>query len=206
MTAASDTFWQEIQARADALKAEHARRLSVPCPQPRCNAPIGQPCRTPNGWAAHHKARERALAGTPAAKPHKHRLTDPQAEWIEWTAEAGVTYAADQRANYGGDARNRTVADALLKHGYVEQFDTTGDGERKLRLTAEGWRAYWHHKLIIRRLPNGRHETTCPCVKPNGAEAAVTPWWDHHHPDYPNGIYHIRIECGDVTIAKTEIR
>lgn len=168
MTAESDTFWQEIQARADARRAERDRRLSVPCPQPRCLAPVGHPCRTPNGWAAHHKARDRALAGTPAAKPRKHRLTDPQLEWIEWTAEAGVTYAADQYATMGGDARDRTVADALLKHGYVEHFATGEGGERMLRLTAEGWRAYWHHPRIIIRLPNERHETTCPCVKPSG--------------------------------------
>lgn len=144
--------------------ADRERRLSVPCPQPRCPAGVGDLCRTPNGWLTYHKAREKAVSGVSAAKPRKHRLTDAQAQRIEWAAEAGVYYAAGQYANLRGDAAERAVADALLRAKLIQQVGTGDDGqERVLQLTADGWRTYWHHRLVIRRLPDDRHVATCPC-------------------------------------------
>jgi hypothetical protein len=139
--------------------------LSVPCPMPRCGKPPGWACTTPNGWATLHKARIRAALGqTPAApKPRKHRLTEAQAQRVEWAAEHGRIYAADQYATLGGDAAERACADALLRHGLVTQVDTTRSGERVLKLTADGWRAYHHDPKVIRRVPDDQHPGICPC-------------------------------------------
>lgn len=144
--------------------------LSVPCPQPRCHARAGQDCTTPNGWAAFHKARDRASRGEQPkpAKPRRHRLSEAQAERVEWAARLGRYFAPDQYAQFGGNAAERAVADALQRHGLVEQFDTTESGERVFRLTEAGWRAYWHDPKVIRRLPDERHTELCPCA---GAEA-----------------------------------
>lgn len=156
--------------RRHAVESEFAarRRLArtVACPMPRCRAPIGADCRTPNGYAALHAARVRAAsAGTaPKAKPRRHRLTDAQAQRIETAAEHGRIFAADQYGTLRGDAAERAVADALLRAGLVEQVRVLDSGERELRLTAEGWRTYWHHRLPIRRLPEARHAGTCPCA------------------------------------------
>jgi hypothetical protein len=150
----------------DAIYAELiAARLSVPCPMPRCRAGVGRNCTTPNGWRTYHRAREKAAYGEPATptKPRKHRLTEAQAQRIEAAAHYGQIYAADQHATLGGDAAERAVADSLLRHNLVEQTATTPSGERVLQLTADGWRTYWHHRLIIRHLPDDRHSTTCPC-------------------------------------------
>lgn len=139
--------------------------LTFACPRPRCPARVGEHCTTPNGWSTNfHKERIDLAYGRTKPKPCKHRLTDSQAQRIEWAAEHGTYYAAGQHAHFGGDAAERAVADALLAHGYVEEAAVDGYGERCLRLTAEGWRTYWHHRLVIRRLPDGRHDTTCPCV------------------------------------------
>lgn len=157
----------EVLADPDATyQQRHAARLSEPCPMPRCRAGVGQQCTTPNGWLAYHKARENAVLGvTPAlAKPRKHRLTDAQAQRIELAAQFGQLYAADQHAALGGDAAERVCADALERAGLVAQVGTGDDGcERIFELTAEGWRTYWHHRLVIRRLPDERHAETCPC-------------------------------------------
>lgn len=146
-------------------RAARERRLSAPCPMPRCPGRVGQDCQTPNGYRTYHKARERAVAGQPPRKPGKPRLTDAQAQRIEAAAEYEVIYAAGQYATLGGDATERAVGDALLRHGWVEQTGESPSGERTMRLTAEGWRMYWHHRLVIRRLPDGRHTETCPCAR-----------------------------------------
>lgn len=152
-----------------AVETEFAarRRLArtVVCPMPRCRAPIGADCRTPNGYAALHSVRVKAAAGTPSkVKPRRHRLTDAQAQRIETAAEHGRIFAADQYGTLRGDAADRACADALLRAGLVEQARVLDSGERELRLTADGWRAYWHHRLVIRRLPEERHAETCPCA------------------------------------------
>lgn len=141
-------------------------RQSVVCPMPRCRAQVGHPCRSPNGWGVGtHKARIWLADGEPPKQPkaRKHRLTDAQAQRIEIAAEYGQFYAAGQYANFGGDATERAVADALLRNGLVEQASADEYGERKLVLTEAGWRAYWHDPKVIRRVPDERHADTCPC-------------------------------------------
>jgi hypothetical protein len=146
-------YFATIAADAEKRRADRDARLSAPCPMPRCRAAVGEGCRTPNGWLAYHKARERAVRGEQPKPTRKHRLTDAQAQRIEVAAEYGQFCAPGQYADLGGDAAERAVADALERHG-----------ERTMRLTAEGWRTYWHHRLVIRRLPDGRHDSTCPCA------------------------------------------
>lgn len=154
-----------LESYAAKRRAERDARLSVPCPQPRCLARTGEDCRTPNGWLTYHKAREKAVRGEAPAAPRRHRLTDAQAQRIEVAAHYGQVYAAGQYANFAGDAAERAVADALVHHGLMEAVAADQYGERKLHLTAEGWRTYWHHRLVIRRLPDDQHAGTCPCAE-----------------------------------------
>ncbi len=150
----------------DRKLAEKARRLSQPCPMPRCPAGVGQECRTPNGWATYHKRRAWAVANggaEPPSKPRTHRLSDAQAQRVEWAAERGVYYAPDRWATLRGDAAERACADALERAGLVVQFDTSPDGERMFRLTDEGWKVYHTHRLVIRRFDEARHDEECPC-------------------------------------------
>lgn len=157
MTAATDAWWDlgtDYQSRQTAVRA-------VRCP--RCHAEPGQQCTTPNGWAALHKARINAAAGRQPAKRGTFRLSDAQAERLEWAAEAGVFYAPDQYAAHAGDAARRAVADALVRAGLVEETGPQQCGERALRLTAEGWRVWCTHRLVIRRFPEGQHPEACWC-------------------------------------------
>jgi hypothetical protein len=161
-------YFAAIAADAERRRADRDARLSAPCPMPRCRAGVGRDCTTPNGWLTYHKARERAVRGEATPAHRRPRLTDAQAQRIEWAAESGTYHAAGQYATLGGDATERACADALERHGYIEQYDPSDSGERKFRLTAEGWRTYWHHRLVIRRLPDGRHDSTCPCASLGG--------------------------------------
>lgn len=158
-------YFATIEAGAAKRRAERDARLSAPCPMPRCRAQVGVDCTTPNGWLTYHKARERAVRGEqPRATARRHRLTEAQAERVEIAAQHGHLYAPGQHAQFGGDAAERAVADALERHGLVEQVSADEYGERTLRLTAAGWRAYWHDRKVIRRLPEDQHSATCPCV------------------------------------------
>ena len=160
------TDWREYATPEPSYADRVLHRQSVRCPMPRCSADVGQPCRTPNGWAAGtHKARIRLADGEPAkaAKPRRHRLTEAQAQRIEIAAEHGQFYAAGQYAQFGGDAAERAVADALLRHGLVEQASVDQYGERTLVLTEAGWRAYHEDPKVIRRVPDEQHPSMCPC-------------------------------------------
>lgn len=157
-------YWGVVAAQAEVRRADRAHRLSVACPRPRCPGVVGEGCRTPNGYLTYHAARERLVRGEAPAKVRPHRLTDPQAQRIEWAAEAGVLYAAGQYATLSGDATERQVADALEKHGYIRLDGESDSGERRFVLTELGWRTYWHSRLVIRRLPEEKHESTCPCT------------------------------------------
>lgn len=160
-----DTDFEAAYAAGVTFTHRRAHILTVACPRPRCRAGLGQHCITPNGWTAnfHRERADLAYGRTKPARTRKHRLTDPQAVRIEVAAEYGQFYAAGQYANFSGDAAERAVADALLRAELVEQVAEDAY-ERTLRLTAEGWRTYWHHKLVIRRLPDDQHDSTCPCA------------------------------------------
>lgn len=160
------TTTDQLAATPMTYQERVARYRSVQCPLPRCRAGVGDECRTPNGWAAHHVARERIARGEQPkpAKPRKHRLTEAQAERIEWAAQHGRYYAAGQYAQHGGDAAERAVADALERHGLIAETVRADDGERRFELTAAGWRAYWHDPKVIRRLPEDQHAARCPCA------------------------------------------
>lgn len=129
---------------------------SVACP--RCHARPGDPCTTPNGYTTRHKDRDRALAGT-APKPRANglRLTEAQAERIERAAANGGDYWAPRpggQALFSGDGAERQVATALLDKGLFELVDAAVrnlSSEAHYRLTADGWRVYATHRLIIRR-------------------------------------------------------
>lgn len=146
-----------------------AHILTFVCPRPRCPARVGKDCLTPNGWlvaGGFHKERcDLAYGRTKPAKARRHRLTDAQAQRIEVAAETdGTITVAGTYANYSGDAADRAAGDALLNAGLMEQVAVDDYGYRTLRLTDEGWRTYWHNRLVIRRLPDQQHNTTCPCA------------------------------------------
>jgi hypothetical protein len=138
--------------------AEKAEKLKDPCDRPRCGAKPGEECKTPNGYRTHHKSRGRL-----AAVKRPHRLSDAQAQRIEWAAENGVFYAPGQWANLRGDATKRACADALERARLVEQVGWTDAGERIFRLTEAGWGAYHESPLVIRRVPDEQHPPVCPC-------------------------------------------
>lgn len=137
--------------------------LSVACP--RCKAQPGVNCRTPNGHLTVHKVRIDAGQGqqAPAAPKRPRRLSDAQAERIEWAAELGRYIAPGQYATLRGEARERTIADALARHGYIHQVGTTDAEERVFKLTADGWNAYHNDPKVIPRLPDDKHPAICPC-------------------------------------------
>ncbi len=144
----------------DQQLAKKAEKLKDECDKPYCRAKPGQECRTPNGHRTHHKTRGRV-----AAVKRPHRLSDAQAERIEWAAEQGTFEAPDQYATLRGDAKRRACADALERAGLVVQVGTTGYGWRIFALTAAGWAAYHESPLVIRRFDESRHDETCPCRK-----------------------------------------
>ncbi len=166
-----DPYRDPLAADAAGVTYVHAGAhiRTVACPRPRCPAGVGEDCRTPNGYVTgyHPERRDRAY-GRPAAPKRKPRLTDAQAQRIEIAAVHGQFHAAGQYANYSGDAAERAVADALLRAGLVEVTATDVYGERTLKLTPEGWRTYWHHRLVIRRHPDEQHDTLCPCAATAG--------------------------------------
>lgn len=127
-----------------------AARLSKPCP--RCKAPEGESCTTPNGWLTYHQVRERAVAGETVAVPKLGRLSDAQAQRIEWAAEAGQVYASHY-ANFSGDRAQITCVEKLAEKGLLVQIGDDGT-ERTFALTVAGWKVYREHRLVIRRLSN----------------------------------------------------
>lgn len=158
-------------ADAAGVTLDHRRAhvLTFDCDEPRCSGRAGQYCTTPNGWLAkgglHASRVDKAYGRTKPAKTRAHRLTDPQAEWLEHAAESDAhrLYAPDQYANLRGDAARRAKADAMERAGLIHQVAAADDGaERVFELTDTGWAAYWTHRLVIRRgTPN--HPATCPC-------------------------------------------
>ncbi len=142
----------------DRKLAEKAERLKDPCSRPRCGAKPGEECRTPNGYRTHHASRGRV-----AAVNRPHRLSDAQAQRIEWAAEQGVFEAPDQYATLRGDATKRACADALERAGLIVQVGTTEYDWRIFALTVDGWKAYHESPLVIRRVPDDKHPPICPC-------------------------------------------
>lgn len=140
--------------------------LTVACPRPRCNARVGENCATPNGWLTDfHKDRADLAYGRTRPK-RKPRLTDRQAEWLEWAAESDDhrLVGPGQQAAFRGDAAARATADAMLAAGLVHVVAEDEYGERTLELTDLGWSTYWTHRLVIRRsLDYLNHPVTCPC-------------------------------------------
>lgn len=122
--------------------------FSVPCP--RCRAAAGQPCRSPNGWAARHQVRERLARGETVIPPKLGRLTDAQAQRIEWAAEAGQVYASHHATEYG-DRAQITCVEKLAEKGLLVLVGDDGT-ERTFALTVAGWKVYREHRLVIRRL------------------------------------------------------
>lgn len=77
MTAATEMWWD----LGDSYQARQAAVTAVACPH--CHAAPGVQCRTPNGWAALHKARINVAAGharsasTPATADNHDRQGTP---------------------------------------------------------------------------------------------------------------------------------
>lgn len=115
---------------------------------------------TRKSWAAlpsgYYAASESAAAPPPEpkAKPTspKLRLSEVQAERIEWAAQSGGKTSAST-AHFTGDAAERQTVNALVAKGILAKGDLTADGyERRYHLTVFGWQVYREHRLVIRRL------------------------------------------------------
>lgn len=147
----------------DTTSDTRAATFSTICP--RCSAQPGNHCLTPNGYRTLHKVRIAAGQGQQPTAPAKrtHRLSDAQAQRIEWAAQDGRYLAPWQYAQFRGEAAERKVADALEHHGYIKQTGTTLDGYRVFELTEAGWAAYHNDPRVIRRLPDDQHPDICPC-------------------------------------------
>lgn len=173
MTAAAETTDPVTAAIMDGTYSDTVS--AVRCPRPRCYGGTwrGQSCTTPNGWGrGFHTERVRLAFGLPAPKA-KHRLSDAQAERLEWAAvhPEHHLYAPDQYAQFSGDAADRNCADAMVKAGLLELVATSPSGERTLTPTAAGWHLYHTHKLVIQRdLTHLGHPATCPCTTPTTPE------------------------------------
>lgn len=100
-------------------------------------------------------------AGT--STPKGARLSEAQAERIEWAAQAGGRYTVST-AHFHGDAADRQSVQALEGKGILAEVGRTSDGyDRVLELTEFGWQVYRQHRLIIRRdLPGQTREGRAP--------------------------------------------
>lgn len=109
---------------------------------------------TPEGYYA---ASEAAAASPPESKakpatPKGVRLTETQAERIEWAAQSGGKTSAST-AHFHGDAAERQTVLSLVGKGILVEGELIADDyERRYYLTSFGWQVYRHHRLIIRRL------------------------------------------------------
>lgn len=114
----------------------------------------GRPMDAPAG---HFNASEAAAApiASRAAKqptPKGVRLSEVQAERIEWAAQSGGRTSAST-AHFDGDAAERQTVNSLVAKGILVEGELIADGyERRYYLTVFGWQVYRRHRLIIRRL------------------------------------------------------
>jgi hypothetical protein len=94
------------------------------------------------------------VKGAKLATPKGVRLSEAQAEYIEWAVqraeEPGVLYCPT--GHLSGDHEARQSILALEAKGIVAQDGLTEDRDRLMRLTPFGWQVYRQHRLIIRRL------------------------------------------------------
>jgi hypothetical protein len=102
-------------------------------------------------WTRFEAAAAPVAVNTARPSPAAVRLSEKQAQRIEYAAQDGVLYAPT--SHFHGDAARRQTIHALEAKGIVVQFDMTPDGyDRMLRLTAYGWQVYRQHPKVIRRL------------------------------------------------------
>lgn len=111
--------------------------------------------RLPAGYYAQAEAAAKPVAERPAKQPTPKgvRLSESQAERIEWAAEAGGRYTVST-THFHGDAADRQSVQALETKGIFGLVGEQHQGlERVYELTEFGWQVYRQHRLIIRRLP-----------------------------------------------------
>lgn len=88
-----------------------------------------------------------------APTPKGVRLSEAQAEWIEWIVQGsnpGIVHSPT--THFHGDAQLRQTINALEEKNILVFERNDEDGGRWLRLTPFGWQVYRQHRLIIRRL------------------------------------------------------
>jgi hypothetical protein len=94
-----------------------------------------------------------AAKAVKAPTPKGVRLSEAQAEYIEWAVQhepVGILYCPT--GHLSGDHETRQSILALEAKGIVAQDGSTEACERIMRLTPFGWQVYRQHRLIIRRL------------------------------------------------------
>lgn len=88
--------------------------------------------------------------------PKGVRLSEKQAEEIERMVLCGGNGGVST-AHFHGDHQERQTVNALESKGIVEYTGVSDDGyTRNASLTEFGWRVYYQHRLIIRRLSDAQ--------------------------------------------------
>ncbi len=84
--------------------------------------------------------------------PKRIRLSEPQAEEMERAAaNCGVLHVST--AHFHGDAQHRQTVNSLERKGILRQTGVASHGyDRRMELTAFGWRVYRQHPRIMRRI------------------------------------------------------
>lgn len=105
-------------------------------------------------YAATEAAAAPIVVKTRTATPKGVRLSEAQAERIEWAAQSEGRYDVST-AHFHGDAADRQSVNALEEKGILRFVETIDHGySRRLELTAFGWQVYRQHRLVIRNLPD----------------------------------------------------
>lgn len=108
----------------------------------------------PDGFYAASEAAAKPIPpkDTKPPSPRGVRLSERQAEYVEYAAQAGGTMSVST-AHFHGDTQERQTVQALESKGILREVGESDHGwQRDYVITPFGWRVYRQHRLIIRRL------------------------------------------------------
>ncbi|MFB6392552.1 hypothetical protein [Polymorphospora lycopeni] len=92
------------------------------------------------------------VKSAPKVTPKGVRLSELQAERIEWAAAAGGETSAST-AHFHGDHQERQTVLSLVAKGILAEGALGSRGyDRQYTLTEFGWQVYFQHRLIIRHI------------------------------------------------------